>query len=107
MRDRLRDHRHLPRPAGVGLASDDPTPGGCAAGAVHAAQAAALVGMVARDTMGKRFASYEPEVTEICQCADGQAQAALQLADADEAAFQKVTAAYRLPKSSEEVTGRS
>lgn len=90
------------------LASDDPTPGGGAAGAVHAAQAAALIGMVARFTTGKRFASHESEVAEICQSADEQAQAALQLADADEAAFQQVIAAYRLPKGSEEeVTGRS
>ena len=90
------------------LASDDPTPGGGAAGAVHAAQAAALIGMVARFTTGKRFASYEQEVAEICQAADEQAQAALRLADADEAAFQQVIAAYRLPKgSAEEVAERS
>ena len=75
---------------------------------MHAAQAAALIGMVARFTTGKRFASYEQEVAEICQAADDQAQAALRLADADEAAFQQVIAAYRLPKgSAEEVAGRS
>ena len=90
------------------LASHDPTPGGGAAGAVHAAQAAALIGMVARFTTGKRYVSYEQEVTEICQSADEQAHAALQLADADESAFQQVIAAYRLPKGSEEeATSRS
>jgi len=90
------------------LASRDPTPGGGAAGALHAAQAAALIGMVARFTTGKRYASYEVEVTEICQSADEHAQAALQLADDDESAFQQVIAAYRLPNDSEqEATGRS
>ena len=84
------------------LASHDPTPGGGAAGAVHAAQAAALIGMVARFTTGKRYVSYEQEVTEIRQSADDQAHAALQLADADESAFQQVIAAYRLPKGSAE-----
>ena len=84
------------------LASHDPTPGGGAAGAVHAAQAAALIGMVARFTTGKRFAAYEQEVSRICASADEHAQAALQLADADESAFQQVIAAYRLPKGSEE-----
>jgi len=90
------------------LASHDPTPGGGAAGALHAAQAAALIGMVARFTTGKRYVSYEAEVTEIRHCADEHAQAALQLADADESAFQQVIAAYRLPKGSEEEsTGRT
>jgi formiminotetrahydrofolate cyclodeaminase len=90
------------------LASHEPTPGGGAAGAVHAAQAAALIGMVARFTKGKRFTAYQSAVTEICEAADDHAQTALQLADADEAAFQQVITAYRLPKGSEEeATGRS
>jgi len=90
------------------LASHDPTPGGGAAGALHAAQAAALIGMVARFTTGKRYLAYEAEVTEIRHCADEHAQAALQLADADESAFQQVIAAYRLPNGSEEEsTGRT
>ena len=38
------------------LASGDPTPGGGAAAALHAAQGAALVAMVARFTTGARFA---------------------------------------------------
>jgi len=90
------------------LASDDPTPGGGAAGAVHAAQAAALIGMVARFTSGKRYVAYEQEATEIARSADEHAYAALQLADADESAFQQVIAAYRLPKGSgEEARSRS
>ncbi len=90
------------------LASHDPTPGGGAAGAVHAAQAAALIAMVARFTTGKRFAAYEQQVSRISASADRHAKAALQLADADETAFQQVIAAYRLPKGSEEeATSRS
>ena len=90
------------------LASHDPTPGGGAAGAVHAAQAAALIAMVARFTTGKRFAAYEQQVSRISASADAHAETALQLADADETAFQQVIAAYRLPKGSEEeATSRS
>jgi len=90
------------------LASQDPTPGGGAAGAVHAAQAAALIAMVARFTTGRRFADYEQQVSRISASADAHAETALQLADADETAFQQVIAAYRLPKGSqEEATSRS
>ena len=84
------------------LASGDPTPGGGAAGAVHAAQGAALIAMVARFTTGKRFAAHAELVSQISSSADAQAEMALQLADADEVAFGQVIAAYRLPKASEE-----
>ena len=84
------------------LASGDPTPGGGAAGAVHAAQGAALIAMVARFTTGKRFAAHAELVSRISASADAQAEVALQLAD--EVAFGQVIAAYRLPKASEEET---
>lgn len=38
------------------LASREPTPGGGAVGALHAAQGAALIGMVARYTTGAGYA---------------------------------------------------
>lgn len=80
------------------LASNAPTPGGGAAGALHAAQGAALIAMVARFTNGKRFADREAEAAEIATAADSWREQALALADADEAAFQQVIGAYRLPK---------
>ncbi|GAA3642063.1 cyclodeaminase/cyclohydrolase family protein [Microlunatus ginsengisoli] len=90
------------------LASGDPTPGGGAAAALHAAQGAALVAMVARFTTGARFADRHDQVAEITAAADDLRARAIQLADADEAAFQTVISAYRLPKASpEEKASRS
>ena len=84
------------------LASGDPTPGGGAAGAIHAAQGAALIAMVARFTTGAKYAGYADQVAEIEAAAAEQQSMALQLADADEAAFQTVIGAYRLPRGTQE-----
>lgn len=84
------------------LASREPTPGGGAAGALHAAQGAALIAMVARYTTGKRYAEHEEESLRIAARADDMIPAALQLADDDEKAFAAVIAAYRLPSASDE-----
>lgn len=84
------------------LASGDPTPGGGAAGAIHAAQGAALIRMVARFTTGAKYAAFADQVAEIEATAAEQQALALQLADADEAAFQTVIGAYRLPRGTQE-----
>ncbi len=84
------------------LASREPTPGGGAAGALHAAQGAALIAMVARYTTGARYAEHEEESLRIAARADDIIPAALQLADDDEKAFAAVIAAYRLPSASDE-----
>jgi formiminotetrahydrofolate cyclodeaminase len=84
------------------LASREPTPGGGAAGALHAAQGAALIAMVARYTTGKRYAEHEEESLRIAARADDIIPAALQVADDDEKAFAAVIAAYRLPSASDE-----
>lgn len=90
------------------LASGDPTPGGGAAGAIHAAQGAALISMVARFTTGAKYAAYVNQVADIEAAAAEQQSSALHLADADEAAFQTVISAYRLPRGTqEEKTQRS
>ncbi len=82
------------------LAARSATPGGGAAGALCAAQAAALLAMVARFSDGPR---YDAEtVGRVRAAADGLADEAVGLAGADEAAFEKVAAAYRLPKDSEQ-----
>ncbi len=84
------------------LAAREPTPGGGAAAALHAAQGAALIAMVARYTTGARYAQHEEQSLRIAGRADDIIPEALQLADDDEKAFAAVIAAYRLPSASEE-----
>ena len=79
------------------LAARKPTPGGGAAAAVHAAQGAALVAMVARFTTGDRYVQHAAMVSRITSAADSLIDEALRLADADELAFQDVISSYRLP----------
>ncbi len=82
------------------LAARSATPGGGATGALQAAQAAALLAMVARFSDGPR---YDVEtVGRIRAAADGLIDEAVELAAADEAAFEQVAAAYRLPKDTAE-----
>ena len=82
------------------LAARSAVPGGGATGALHAAQAAALLAMVARFSEGPRHDA--DLVGRVRAAADGLADEALELAEADSAAFGKVIAAYGLPKDSEE-----
>ena len=78
------------------LAARSAAPGGGATGALHAAQAAALLAMVARFSDGPR---YDAEtVGRVRAAADGLADEGVGLAAADSAAFEKVVDAYRLPK---------
>ncbi|MHC6591915.1 cyclodeaminase/cyclohydrolase family protein [Arthrobacter sp. C152] len=85
------------------LAARRPTPGGGAAAAVHAAQGAALVAMVARYTTGAKYDQHEPLVQRITQAADNLVTEALRLADADEQAFQAVIDSYKLPSDTDEL----
>jgi methenyltetrahydrofolate cyclohydrolase len=84
------------------LAARVPAPGGGAAAALHAAQGAALLGMVARYTTGGQYAQHEAAVGRITAEVDELRVLALRLADADADAFIAVTEAYRLPSASEE-----
>ena len=82
------------------LAARSAAPGGGATGALHAAQAAALLAMVARFSDGPR---YDAEtVGRVRAAADGLADESVGLAAADSAAFEKVIAAYGMPKDTEE-----
>ncbi|MBV9380725.1 MAG: cyclodeaminase/cyclohydrolase family protein [Streptosporangiaceae bacterium] len=82
------------------LAARVPAPGGGATAALHAAVAAALLGMVARYSDGPR---YDARVTgHIRAAADELMDEALSLADADASAFGAVTDAYRLPKETQQ-----
>jgi methenyltetrahydrofolate cyclohydrolase len=84
------------------LAARSAAPGGGATGALHAAQAAALLAMVARFSDGPR---HDAEVAgRVRAAADGLADEALDLAEADSAAFEKVVTAYQLPKDTPEHT---
>jgi formiminotetrahydrofolate cyclodeaminase len=83
------------------LAARVPAPGGGATAALHAAQSAALVAMVARYSNGAR---YDTELmARLFTEADGLRDEALGLAEADAAAFGAVSDAYQLPKETGEL----
>ena len=84
------------------LAARVPAPGGGATAALHVAQAAALLAMVARYSDGPR---YDADVmSRIVAEADALREDALALAEADAAAFGAVAEAYRLPRTTEQET---
>jgi methenyltetrahydrofolate cyclohydrolase len=84
------------------LAARVSAPGGGATAALHAAQAAALLAMVARYSDGPRYDAglMNRIVTE----ADALREDALALAEADAKAFDAVAEAYRLPRTTERET---
>jgi glutamate formiminotransferase/formiminotetrahydrofolate cyclodeaminase len=84
------------------LAAGTATPGGGAAGAYAGAMAAGLVAMVGRLTVGKKkYAEVEAEMQGLIAAAD-RLRAALTIAVADDsAAFDKVMAAFKLPRDSD------
>lgn len=86
------------------LAAKIPAPGGGAVAALHAAQGAALVAMVARYTTRAKDADNRPAIDRIIAAADAARERALALADADATAFTAVRAAYKLPKDTDEQT---
>jgi methenyltetrahydrofolate cyclohydrolase len=82
------------------LAARVPAPGGGATAALHAAQSAALLAMVARYSNG---AKYDAELMDhVLTEADGIRNDALTLAEADAAAFGAVADAYKLPRETPE-----
>lgn len=85
------------------LKSDAPAPGGGSVSALSAAQGVGLVAMVADLTIGKeKYAEYD----EACRAAKEKALSLYaQLVDGidkDTEAFNKVSAAYKLPKDTDE-----
>lgn len=85
------------------LASASPTPGGGSAAAWTAAEAAALVAMVARLTVGKgKYKDVEPLMVSLTEQAEKLRAKLQQAVQEDALAFEKVMAAFRLPKDSEE-----
>jgi formiminotetrahydrofolate cyclodeaminase len=80
------------------LAARVPAPGGGAAAALHAAQAAALLAMVARYSTGEKYAAHADAIARITAESDTLRGTALGLAASDAAAFTAVTDAYALPR---------
>lgn len=84
------------------LGSAAPAPGGGAAAALAGALGAALAEMVAHFTLGRaRYADVEPEARQVLAGAERLRQALFSLIDDDAAAFERVSAAYRLPKATD------
>jgi formiminotetrahydrofolate cyclodeaminase len=85
------------------LASESSAPGGGAAAALDAAVGAALISMVCNLTIGRpRYAEHDETNKAALEAATRLRNEALELADADEAAFTKVTDAYKLPRNTDE-----
>ncbi len=84
------------------LASKAPTPGGGSVAAVSAAMAAGLLTMVCDLTMGKKaYAAFDAEAQQIRERAETHRATLQALADADVAAFERLSAAYKLPRATE------
>src|SRR4029078_133596 len=84
------------------LAARVPAPGGGGTAALHAAQAAALLAMVARYSNGPRYDAGL--MNRIVTAPAALREAALALAEADAKAFDAVAEAYRLPRTTERET---
>ncbi len=83
------------------VASSSPAPGGGSVAALAAALGAALGCMVARLTAGKPgYESVEADVRQTLSRLDGLRKEMLQLVDEDTEAFNRVTAAFSMPKES-------
>lgn len=85
------------------LNSDAPAPGGGSASALCGAQGAALVSMVAGLTLGKKKYPDDQELcAEVAKKASALKNALLAQVDKDTEAFNLVSAAFKLPKETEE-----
>jgi formiminotetrahydrofolate cyclodeaminase len=85
------------------LASDSPAPGGGSAAALAGSLAAALCAMAARLTLGRdKYRDAFAEMDIMREKADALTVRLLEQVDEDTAAYNKVMAAYRLPKVSDE-----
>ena len=85
------------------LAARTPAPGGGATAALHAAQAAALLAMVARYSDGPKYAAEASEIGSVRADADQLRESCTDLMAADAVAFEAVAAAYRLARDTPEL----
>ncbi len=85
------------------LASDAPAPGGGSVSALCAANGAALCAMVARLTQGKKkYAEFDGLMAELIPQAEELRRQLLVSVDKDTEAFNLVSAAFKMPKDTEE-----
>lgn len=85
------------------LASKSATPGGGSVAALLGAQAAALVSMVCNLTIGKpKYAEVEAEMQALLVRSEALREKLVAMVKADVDVFDRVMAAYGLPKASEE-----
>jgi glutamate formiminotransferase/formiminotetrahydrofolate cyclodeaminase len=85
------------------LASAAPAPGGGSASAFTAAEAAALVAMVGRLTIGKKkYSAVEKEMWQMVESAEQLRRQLTGMVREDAAAFEKVVSAMKLPKDTPE-----
>lgn len=93
------------QPAGAfldALASSAPTPGGGSVAAFSGAMAAGLVSMVCNLTIGKKqFAEHDEELRAILARSEALRQELQSLADEDIAVFGRLSAAYKLPRTTD------
>src|SRR5918912_2851630 len=84
------------------LASSAPAPGGGSVAALSGAMAAALVSMVCNLTIGKqRYADVEAEMRDLLDRAEALRHEMQDLAQADLEAFNRLSAAYKLPRTTD------
>ena len=85
------------------VASKEPTPGGGSVAALSAGLAAALTAMVANLTIGKKgYEGLEEEMGNIAKEAEKYREKFVEYIDKDSESFNKVMAAFKLPKETEE-----
>lgn len=84
-------------------ASSSPAPGGGSIAALNAASSAALIAMVAQLTLGKeKYAASQEEMQEVVRKAGVMKDQFLAFIDEDSNAFNKIMAAFKLPKDTDE-----
>ena len=85
------------------LASKKPAPGGGSAAAAVGALGVSLLSMVANFTVGKeKYKDAEPEIKQILSSTEKIREELQKLVDEDVTAYQKVSAAYKMPKQTEQ-----
>jgi formiminotetrahydrofolate cyclodeaminase len=91
------------------LATKKPAPGGGSAAAAAGALGVSLLSMVANFTVGKdKYKDVEAEVQEVLSSSEKLRTELQKLIDEDVVAYKEVSAAYKMPKESEqEKTARS
>jgi len=85
------------------LSSGTPAPGGGSTAALEGALGAALIGMVATLTVGrKKYAEHEPLMIECMHQAEELQLQLLDIIDRDTEAYNSVTAVFSMPKESDD-----